>query len=114
MISLYPRSDLPGREKVPAGLLGVSVITDRGLGELTDALVKRATSILPGEDELSLNQRQAVEIKSAFNALRTAGDDLVIIADALRIAREAMDRITGRAGIDDMLDALFGRFCLGK
>ncbi|MEO6580757.1 MAG: tRNA uridine-5-carboxymethylaminomethyl(34) synthesis GTPase MnmE, partial [Sphingomicrobium sp.] len=40
--------------------------------------------------------------------------DIVILADSLRRAREAFDRITGRAGIDDMLDALFGRFCLGK
>ena len=29
-------------------------------------------------------------------------------------ARESFDQITGRAGVDDMLDALFGRFCLGK
>ena len=29
-------------------------------------------------------------------------------------ARVAFDRITGRAGVEDLLDALFGRFCLGK
>jgi tRNA modification GTPase len=26
----------------------------------------------------------------------------------------AFDRLSGRAGVEDMLDALFGRFCLGK
>ncbi len=26
----------------------------------------------------------------------------------------AFDRLTGRAGVEDVLDALFGRFCLGK
>ena len=26
----------------------------------------------------------------------------------------ALDRITGKAGVEDMLDALFGRFCIGK
>ena len=26
----------------------------------------------------------------------------------------AFDRLTGRAGVEDLLDALFGRFCLGK
>ena len=26
----------------------------------------------------------------------------------------ALDRITGRAGVEDMLDALFGAFCVGK
>ena len=29
-------------------------------------------------------------------------------------ARTALDRVTGRAGVEDMLDALFGRFCIGK
>ena len=45
-------------------------------------------------------------------AKRTA--DLLIAAEALRQARVALDRITGRAGVEDMLDALFGRFCIGK
>jgi tRNA modification GTPase len=30
------------------------------------------------------------------------------------MARLALDRVTGRAGVEDMLDALFGRFCIGK
>jgi tRNA modification GTPase len=32
----------------------------------------------------------------------------------LRAARTALDRVTGKAGVEDMLDALFGRFCIGK
>jgi tRNA modification GTPase len=35
-------------------------------------------------------------------------------AEGLRLARAALDRITGRAGVENMLDALFGRFCIGK
>jgi tRNA modification GTPase len=40
--------------------------------------------------------------------------DLLIVAEALRLARVAFDRLTGRATTEDMLDALFGRFCIGK
>ena len=36
------------------------------------------------------------------------------LAEDLRAARLAFDRLTGRAGVEDVLDALFGRFCLGK
>jgi tRNA modification GTPase len=36
------------------------------------------------------------------------------LAEHLRLARAAFDRLTGKAGIEDVLDALFGRFCLGK
>ena len=40
--------------------------------------------------------------------------ELVIVAEGLGSARAAFDRLTGRAGVEDVLDALFGRFCLGK
>jgi tRNA modification GTPase len=38
----------------------------------------------------------------------------VLIAEELRIARSSIDRISGRTGVENLLDALFGRFCLGK
>jgi tRNA modification GTPase len=37
-----------------------------------------------------------------------------VSAEHLRRARAALDRLTGRAGVEDMLDALFGTFCVGK
>jgi tRNA modification GTPase len=40
--------------------------------------------------------------------------DVLILAEELRHARVAFDRLTGRAGVDDVLDSLFSRFCLGK
>ena len=48
--------------------------------------------------------------------LREGGDaaDPLIAAESLRQALRALDRVTGRAGVEDMLDALFGRFCIGK
>jgi tRNA modification GTPase len=71
---------------------------------------------LPAEDEVSLNRRQAELIGEARVALKEAADatDIVLIAESLRFARTAFDRLTGRAGMEDVLDALFGRFCLGK
>jgi tRNA modification GTPase len=39
---------------------------------------------------------------------------LLVAAEALRHARLGLDRVTGRAGVEDMLDALFARFCIGK
>jgi len=39
---------------------------------------------------------------------------VVVIAECLRAARGAFDRLTGRAGVEDVLDAVFARFCLGK
>ena len=38
----------------------------------------------------------------------------ILVAEELRAARAALDTISGRSGVEDLLDALFGRFCLGK
>ena len=116
LIRLHPRSDLPGREAVPEGLLAVSSLTGQGLGILMDRVAEMARSLLPAEDAIALNRRQAgavTQVRLALQAIESAGD-IVLVAENLRLARAAFDRLTGRAGVDDMLDALFGRFCLGK
>ena len=114
LIRLHARSDLPGREQVPAGSMAVSAVTGRGLDEIAGLLSQEARKILPAEGELALNRRQASEIEDAARALFGAGDDIVTVAEGLRVARAGFDRLSGRAGVEDMLDALFGRFCLGK
>jgi tRNA modification GTPase len=72
--------------------------------------------VLPAEDAIALNRRQASEISDAADALDAVAQarDLVLVAESLRLARAAFDRLTGRAGVEDVLDAVFGRFCLGK
>ena len=40
--------------------------------------------------------------------------DALIVAEHLRRARNHLDRLTGKAGVEDMLDALFGAMCIGK
>ena len=35
-------------------------------------------------------------------------------AEALRAALRAIGRITGRVGVEAVLDAVFGEFCIGK
>jgi tRNA modification GTPase len=75
-----------------------------------------ASAFLPGESAVALNRRQAAHISEASDALRVlpAVDDPVLLAEQFRTARAAFDQLTGRAGIEDVLDALFSRFCLGK
>jgi len=113
---VYSKSDQPLRGVAPQGSLAVSSVTRQGLAELLTAVEKLAREVLPTEDMITLNRRQAVHIAEAEGALRNAaasGED-VIVAEGLRLARGAFDRLTGRAGVEEVLDALFGRFCLGK
>ncbi len=113
-IQVHARADV--REPAPTGSLAVSALTGEGLTALIDAVVAMARAILPAEDAIALNARQAGLIAEARDELADAGTgaDPVIQAEGLRCARLAMDRLTGRAGVEDLLDSLFARFCLGK
>ena len=115
VIRVHVQADRPDRAAVPAGSLAVSAVSGLGLGDLARRIVEEARRLLPAEGELALNRRQAHELGQARAALVDAAHtDLVRTAEALRAARSAFDRLSGRAGVEDMLDALFGRFCLGK
>jgi tRNA modification GTPase len=116
LLLVHPRSDLPGRETPPARSLAVSSVTGSGLAQLLGRVGELTRSVLPAEDALALNRRQAAHIGEAREALQVAekAQDFVLVAESLRVARAAFDRLTGRAGVEDVLDALFGRFCLGK
>jgi tRNA modification GTPase len=111
---IQPKSDL--EQATDDRRLPLSSRTGEGLPELLTQLVERARSMLPSEGALALNRRHALAVEEARDALTegTEADDLAIRADAYRRAMAAFDRLTGSAGVEDVLDALFSRFCLGK
>jgi tRNA modification GTPase len=96
--------------------VAVSAVSGQGIGELVQMIIKRARTLIPRSGEAALNARHRMMIGECLEALGEAADteDMLIVAESLRHARAALDRITGRAGVEDMLDALFGRFCVGK
>ncbi|MBN8810129.1 MULTISPECIES: tRNA uridine-5-carboxymethylaminomethyl(34) synthesis GTPase MnmE [unclassified Sphingomonas] len=112
---LNPRADLPGR-MAAADRLSLSSLTGEGLDALWSAMAQLAADMLPPTDQMALNARQRALSRNAASALRAAQreEDLLLIAEQLRSAMRAFDAITGRAGVEAMLDALFARFCIGK
>lgn len=116
LIRVHGRSDLPGRGEAPSGSIAVSSVTGENLKQLLARIGELARLFLPADDAIALNRRQADEIEQAHEVLKAAATtkDFILMAENLRSARVAFDRLTGRAGVEDVLDALFGRFCLGK
>jgi tRNA modification GTPase len=110
------RSKADRVEWVDNGSLAVSAKTGAGMAALLDQIARTAATLLPVPDALALNQRQRQCLVELHSELLTASatDDLLIAAEHLRFARLALDRLTGRVGVEDMLDALFGTFCIGK
>jgi tRNA modification GTPase len=115
-IDVRAKADLPERRHASEGTVSLSSLTGQGIAELLRRLETLARDLLPVSDAIALNRRQAEHIGAAEEALRRAGSasQLVLVAEELRVARAAFDSLTGRAGVEDVLDALFSRFCLGK
>ena len=94
----------------------LSAVTGEGLNALREDLIECARESMPKPGEAALNARQHALLAEAYAALQetTGRSDLLIVAEGLRAARLAFDRLVGRATTEDMLDTLFGRFCIGK
>jgi tRNA modification GTPase len=115
-ILVRTKADLGGREPAEAVDVATSTVTGEGLDQLRHLVEARLRTLLPPPDAIALNARHRERIAEAWEEIVAAArqTDLLLTAEHLRQARIALDRITGRAGVEEMLDALFGRFCIGK
>ena len=107
------RTDQPGK-RAPRHRL--SAVTGEGVPALRDDLVATARTAMPLPGEAALSRRQHALLRQAREAVNAAREDRdpLLTAEHLRLARAAFDALVGRATTEDMLDALFGRFCIGK
>ncbi|MEP7006257.1 MAG: tRNA uridine-5-carboxymethylaminomethyl(34) synthesis GTPase MnmE [Sphingomonas bacterium] len=117
MISVHARADVEGREVAPPGAdVTISVANGVGMASLWALLRVRASGLLPREDSVAMNQRQRSLAAACAAAAQSAAaqEDLILVAEDLRLAMAALDALVGRSDVEAMLDALFRRFCLGK
>lgn len=100
--------------------LAVSALTGQGLARLVSQLKERA---LEGNQEAALralisNERQASALRLASRSLRIAAahssKTLDLRAEELRLATQALDGLVGRIHQEEILGAIFSRFCVGK
>jgi tRNA modification GTPase len=110
------QADREGFVPKQAARFTLSATTGEGLAALKHALVELARDALPKPGEAALNARQHARLTEAAEAIGAARSlsDPLLVAEELRRARLAFDRLIGRATTEDMLDTLFGRFCIGK
>jgi len=114
VLRIGAKSDL-GEPQGPIDLC-VSAQTGEGMGALTARVIREAIRVLPVVGGLTLTVAQQGHIRDTATSLARASDqhDDVLRAEDLRAALRALDRITGSADTEAMLDTLFGRFCIGK
>ena len=109
------KTDLGG--KVPDGALGVSVLTNAGIGELRThlAAIARALTESAGPPPLTRMRHRAGLMTASERLDAAAQMDLPELrAEDLRLALGAIGRITGAVGVEDLLGDIFSQFCIGK
>jgi tRNA modification GTPase len=102
---------------VPPGAIAVSALTGEGLDILRARLADAARSLTEGTGPPPLTQarhRAALQEAAACLAGAQTVDLPELRAEDLRLALRALGRITGSVGVEDILDTLFARFCIGK
>ena len=105
--------DLRRGDNVPG--YRISAHSGEGITDLLDKVAAEAAKALGTEPVLVSRRRHAECLDDAVVALgAVAGSDEEVAADLLRMAGDAIGRISGRVGIEDVLDRLFGEFCIGK
>ncbi|MEZ5681037.1 MAG: tRNA uridine-5-carboxymethylaminomethyl(34) synthesis GTPase MnmE [Erythrobacter sp.] len=115
-LQVLAKSDLAEEGTGVAEGIAVSAVTGVGVPELVDRIIERGKTVLPPPDRIALNRRQKAVAGEALDALGACmgQHDYLIAAENLRRVRVAFDSMSGRNSTEDMLDALFGRFCIGK
>lgn len=109
-------------DKLPNGIVGVSYVSaknDHGLDDLFKQLEAHVSDAMAPREAPSLTRvrhRRALEetVDHLTRFSDNAGFDAVLAAEDVRMAARALGRITGRVGVEDVLDVVFSDFCIGK
>ncbi len=97
----------------------VSSVTGEGVSGLLASLARMVVEELGGgEAVVATRARHRAALKACADAIAAAlsddGRGLELRAEDLRQAGDALGRVTGRIGVEDMLDVVFRDFCIGK
>jgi tRNA modification GTPase len=116
VLRLATKSDLDGRSM--PGELPISVKTGAGIPELLARIVERLQGLDRVEPALLTRERHRIAVADAIAALERAlaarHGQSELLAEELRIAVLALERLVGRIDVEDVLDRLFSGFCIGK
>jgi tRNA modification GTPase len=110
------RSPWPGQG---SSNFAISASRGDGIAELLSALVGFAENYFgSGEGGLIGRQRQRQLLQQTADSLRRSisvvGEGEELAAEELRAAADSLGRLLGRIDVEDVLDAIFRRFCIGK
>ena len=124
VLQVYNKSDaVPTHalRALPRGALALSAKSGDGLEALRRALLREVGWSAAPEGVTIARARHVDALRRThehLTAARTHADArdaaLELLAEELRLAHRALGEISGEVGSEELLDEIFGRFCIGK
>ena len=114
-LQVRTKRDLGTAEK--PGSIEVSAATGAGMDGLRDALAQIAQGMTQAAGPPPLTRaRHRAALQEAMERLHAAREATwpELRGEDLRMALRAIGRVTGAVGVEDILDSVFGQFCIGK
>lgn len=127
-ILVFNKTDLPGkinrakcRSVSPASRsIGVSALKGTNLDRLKSAILEAFASKKHPQEEVILHLRQRLLVEKIAAALEEGlirlgeGHSEEVCAEEIRRALPLIGQLTGEIRVDEVLESIFGRFCVGK
>ncbi len=122
VVEVWNKCDLREGWQPPAGQLAIVATDGTGIDDLLTAVYDRLTGgeALPHDAVLLTNLRHYQLLREAKRHLQdvshelSAGVERSLLVIGLRDAAEAVGKIDGSFDIEEVLDSIFSRFCIGK
>lgn len=128
-ILVLSKSDLPAAtadrvggvaERIGVRMVGASVVAEGGVDALRAALADRVRAAMAGADfPATTRLRHRAVLEAALDQVRRAigrlpSGDAELVAEDVRLAARALERLSGRIDAEAVLDRVFASFCIGK
>lgn len=99
---------------------GVSGLTGKGVHDLIERISGILERRVAGIGH-AVRERHRIALEGAVASIGAVGSEIAsgenrveIAAEEIRSAMRVLDSIVGRTGVEDILDEIFSRFCIGK
>jgi len=118
--TLYIRNKCDLNDNCNEGRLPVSALVGHGIEELKELILKRVTHDETVNGTTVTRERHYRLVTQSLEAMRrgksalTSGLPAEMIAEEWREALQCYDELTGKKRMDELLETIFGQFCIGK
>lgn len=117
-VIIETKCDLAGPGSLTVGPR-LSARTGEGMAEFVGLLTERGRLAVSGFESAVVSEaRQIAALRDSIrflnDALSRTNGELELVSADVRGAANALGRITGRVSVEEWLDAIFCRFCIGK